>query len=324
MNFPAKSSQETLSHFAHAAIEKHLRKAINHEEDVLHGQDAEALHQMRVGLRRLRTAIQVFGFAVNLPKAASEKRIRKFAQVLGTVRDADVLNLELASHSDLPEAEQKVLKRALKKLHHQRSRDFHQLKKTLKSNPYRAFKRDLEDWLVLPQYEAIAQMPIQEVLPDILLPLISGILLHPAWLTGVKFQSHETVFSPITLDFIQEQLKHGEQLHDLRKKMKRVRYQTELFTDFYDEAYIEQAKEFQQIQAVLGQIQDSVILQNFLDKKLDQSIEKCCPIFSNRLEQQRTIAWKEFRSLQEKYLDSEFRAQLRRRFLSNSNADERT
>lgn len=315
MNFQIRLPQEALSHYGHRAIEKHFRKAIKHEEDVLVDRDPEALHQMRVGLRRLRTAIQVFGFAAELPEAASEAKIRKFAQVLGAVRDLDVLQLEFTSHGDLPESEQDILKRSLKKLHQQRSRDFDQLEKTLKSKKYGAFKQSMEDWLALPQFSAIAQLPIQEVLPDILLPLISGILLHPAWLIGVEFQLDRKLFAPITPESIQEQLKQGELLHDLRKQMKRLRYQTELFTDFYGEEYESQVNEFKQVQEVLGQIQDSVVLQSFLKKHLDESIDKLCPTFSARLDQKRTIAWKDWRSLQEKYLDADFRIRLRQLIL---------
>ncbi len=318
MNDQANLPEEALSHFAHRAIDKHFHKAVKHEEAVLDDRDPEALHQMRVGLRRLRTAIQVFGIAINLPASASESRIRKFAQVLGAVRDLDVLQLELTSHTALPETERKTLKSALKELNHQRSQAFDQLKKTLKSDKYKTFRQETKDWLKSPQYQAIAQLQMQAVLPDILMPLINSILLHPAWLIGVEFRSSEKVFAPITPASIQEQLKQDNLLHHLRKQMKRVRYQTELFTDFYGEEYEAQVNEFKQIQEVLGQIQDSVVLQNFLDKQLDESIEKLCPIFSNQLDQKRTIAWQEWRSLQEKYLDSEFRIQLRQLILGHS------
>lgn len=311
MNFQIRLPQEALSHFAHRAIEKHFRKAMKHEEDVLADRDPESLHQMRVGLRRLRTAIQVFGFAAELPKSVNDAKIRKFAQVLGAVRDLDVLKLELTSHSDLPEAEQKALKQTLKKLDHQRSQDFHRVQKTLNSHKYDEFKQAMEDWLALPKLGAIAQLPIQDVLPDILLPLISGILLHPAWLINVEFAGDEKIFAPITSESIRSQLKQGDLLHDLRKQMKRLRYQTELFTDFYGESYQIQVQEFQQIQEVLGQIQDSVVLQEFLDRHLDESIDKLCPIFANQLDRKRTIAFQEWRSLQEKYLNPEFRTQLR-------------
>jgi CHAD domain-containing protein len=57
---------------------------------VLEG-DIEATHEMRVALRRLRTAVRTFDAA--LPKRAA-KRIgsasRRLARLLGVVRDADV------------------------------------------------------------------------------------------------------------------------------------------------------------------------------------------------------------------------------------------
>jgi CHAD domain-containing protein len=303
---------ETLSHFAYRAIEKHFRKAMKHEKEVLADQDPEALHQMRVGLRRLRTAIQVFGFVVHLPKAASEAKIRKFAHVLGAVRDTDVLQLELNSHTTLPESEQKELKQVLKKLQKQRSRDFRKLQKTLKSHEYKTFRKEMENWLVLPRYQVIGQLPIQSVLPDVLMPLIHRVLLHPAWLIG-REESGE--FVPITAESIREQLQQNALLHDLRKQMKRVRYQTELFTEFYGEAYKAQVEDFKAIQEILGAIQDSVVMHEFLESSLKQEITETCPIFADRLQEKITSAWKQWRSRQEQYLDPSFRMQLRRTVL---------
>lgn len=311
MNLHIPVRSETLSHFAYRAIEKHFRKAMKHEEEVLADQDPEALHQMRVGLRRLRTAIQVFGFVADLPKAASEAKIRKFAQILGAVRDADVLQLELKSPT-LPESEQKELKRALKKLQKQRSRDFKKLQKALKSHEYKAFRKEMENWLALPHYRVIGQLPIQSVLPDVLMPLIHGVLLHPAWLIGREESGR---FAPLTAESIREQLQQNASLHDLRKQMKRVRYQTELFTEFYGEAYKAQVEDFKAIQEILGEIQDSVVIQEFLDSSLKQAIEKTCPIFADRLQEKIINAWQQCRSQQEKYLDPSFRMQLRRTVL---------
>jgi CHAD domain-containing protein len=320
MNFHIKMQSETLSHFAYRAIEKHYHKSIKHEEEVLADQDPEALHQMRVGLRRLRTAIQVFGFVADLPKAASESKIRKFAQVLGAVRDLDVLQMELTSHTDLPKSEQKELKRVLKKLEQQRSHDFKQMEKTLESDKYKEFRQEMENWLALPRYEAIGQLPIQDVLPDVLMPLIHNILLHPAWMVGVEVEeSGRKLFAPITGESIQEQLKHNESMHDLRKQMKRVRYQTELFAELYGEDYQAQVNNFKSIQEILGDIQDSVVLQDFLDQNLDTSVEKSCPVFSSCLQEKIINAWQKWRSRQEQYLDSEFRMQLRRTVLEPAN-----
>lgn len=317
MNVPVTSSLEkTLSSFAYSAIEKHFHKTIKHEEDVLSDRDPEPLHQMRVGMRRLRTAIQVFGFAIELPKSVSERRIRKFAQVLGTVRDTDVMELELTSNPSLPKSEQETLARLLKKLHHHRSRYFHQLEKTLSSHQYTAFKEGFEDWLALPQYSMIAHLPIQDVLPDLLLPLISNVLLHPAWLVGVEVDSGETIFAESTPKFVHAQLsQQGDRLHDLRKQMKRVRYQTELFIEFYGDDYAAQVEDFKHIQGVLGELQDSAVLQVYLSDRLEEPLRELCPTLAKQLDQKELNAWKQWRSLQQKYLNPKFRSQLRQQIL---------
>lgn len=312
MNFHINVQSETLSHFAYRAIEKHFHKSVKHEEEVLADRDPEALHQMRVGLRRLRTAIQVFGFVLDLPKAASESKIRKFAQALGAVRDLDVLQMELSAHPDLPNSEQKELKRVLKKLKRQRSRDFDRMQKTLKSRQFKKFRQGMENWLAQPRYRAIGQLPIQDVLPDVLMPLIHHVLLHPAWLIGVEVKEFgRKAFAPITTESIRAQLKQNESLHDLRKQMKRVRYQTELFSELYGEDYQAQVEDFKFIQEILGEIQDNVVLQHFLDQNLDTSIKKTCPTFVTQQQEKIAIAWQKWRSRQEQYLDAAVRMQLR-------------
>ena len=57
---------------------------------VLHAYDAEALHQMRVGLRRLRAALDVFKDLVQLP-ADLQLDLAWLANALGNARDWDVL-----------------------------------------------------------------------------------------------------------------------------------------------------------------------------------------------------------------------------------------
>jgi CHAD domain-containing protein len=56
------------------AIEKHFKKTIKYEKDVLQDQDPENLHQMRVGMRRLRSAATGFSPALALPKPAQEQK----------------------------------------------------------------------------------------------------------------------------------------------------------------------------------------------------------------------------------------------------------
>jgi CHAD domain-containing protein len=303
----------TLSDFAYEAIRKHYRKSIKHEAEVLDDRDPESLHQMRVGLRRLRTALQVFDFAIALPKGSDVQRIRKFAQVLGAVRDLDILEAKLKADDTLSKPEQKTRDRILKVVHHDRLDKFETLEKTLDSGKYNKFKDAFEEWLDSPEYAAIAYLPIQHLLPDLLLPLISKVLLHPAWLFGARIQSGHVFFDSLNTDQIRGFLKQqGHSLHDLRKQMKQVRYQTELFSDLYDDSYRAQVEEFKLIQDALGEIQDSVILNHYLGSQLDgDDPQKACPVLWSQLDEEMAQAWEQWRSFQEKYLQPEFRTELR-------------
>ncbi len=47
----------TLKELAHEAISKHSRRIFKHEAGVIKDRDPEDLHQMRVGMRRIQSAI---------------------------------------------------------------------------------------------------------------------------------------------------------------------------------------------------------------------------------------------------------------------------
>ena len=69
-----KQTKKTLGDWAYIAIAKHYKKILKHESKVLKDNNPEQLHQMRVGMRRLRSAIAGFAPALNLPISASEKK----------------------------------------------------------------------------------------------------------------------------------------------------------------------------------------------------------------------------------------------------------
>ncbi|MDR6395930.1 CYTH and CHAD domain-containing protein [Herbaspirillum seropedicae] len=65
--------------------------------------DIERLHQMRVGLRRLRSAFALFGQVIPLP-AALESEFEWIAEAIGTARDWDVLATETLPLLEMPTA----------------------------------------------------------------------------------------------------------------------------------------------------------------------------------------------------------------------------
>lgn len=314
MKTPSISPGQTFGEYAYQAIEQHFKKSTKHEAVVLKDEDPEALHQMRVGMRRLRTALNVFGPALVLPRAASEKRIGRIARRLGAVRDLDVLQIELKNHaSQVKGEERKQIEQVLHNLHKQRRQDFEQLEDTLDSSRYEKLKRAFSDWLEAPKYEAIAHLPIVHVLPDLLLPLISQVLLHPGWLVGtVAIANGLPQPQPLNANLLAQQLaEKGELLHDLRKLMKQVRYQTEFFVDFYDAAYAEQVEDFKQVQEVLGQLQDSAVMMEFLADQVEADLERVLPTFAQQLQQSRLSTWHTWQTIQQRYLDPSVRSDLR-------------
>ncbi|MDY6782361.1 MAG: CHAD domain-containing protein [Cyanobacteriota bacterium] len=297
--------------WARVAIDQHSHKMFKHEPEVLKDKDPEELHQMRVGMRRLRSAMAGFSTALDLPASAREKKVSKVAKILGQLRDLDVLGeaLETEYKPTLPKKEQKELAPSFKILKKRRSEEVARVKKTLKGKTYNALKHGLKDWLEHPQYQKIGDASIELVLPDILLPQASQLLLHPGWFAEVETTGEELQDDAKTVEKLLEE--NEETLHDLRKEAKRSRYQMELFASFYGEDYDRDVKAIKKVQSILGEIQDSFVLAEFLDKTLDKSIDKCVPTLAAQLRQNRYQKWQTWRTIREEFRDRAFRDNLR-------------
>ncbi|MBW4505878.1 MAG: CHAD domain-containing protein [Scytonematopsis contorta HA4267-MV1] len=302
---------KTLGNYAHKAIKKHLKKTLKWETSVKKDEDPEALHQMRVGMRRLRTAVSRFDLAVNLPEAANDKNIGKIGRRLGKLRDLDVLKetLERVYQPNLPTEEQEYLQKAFTALGKQRKDVLEDVQKTLKDERYKSIKTDLKDWLDKPIYKSIAEVQLREVIPDLLLPEISNFLLHPGWLVGSQVENAEFVV-PTDLEAgeIDEILvNNNEVLHSLRKEAKRIRYQMELFTDLYGEPYAAFMADVKRIQEILGSMQDSVVLADWLDNVLKSDFANHLPTLADLFAQKRREMWQQWQPLQRRYLKSDNR-----------------
>lgn len=296
----------TFGDWSYLAVNKHFAKAIKHESEVIKDEDPEELHQMRVGVRRLRSAIAGFAPALSLPKGAQDKNLGKIGRILGILRDLDVLKETLTQKylPQLPETEQLVLTQSLKTLEKRRHKALKRVRKLFEDKLYYNFKQDLELWLVEPQYQPIASINIYLILADLLLPEISRLLLHPGWLVGVRFDGNQVIFTENREQILYLQ---AETLHDLRKEAKRTRYLLELFTHFYGEQYQSYLQDIKSIQDILGEVQDSFVLGEFLTGALKLDWRKEIPtlvelITVNR--QKRYDAWGE---LQQKFLSLEVR-----------------
>ena len=310
-----KNHAVTLKEWAKIAIAKHSRKMLKYEAGVLKDKDPEDLHQMRVGMRRLRSAIAGFAIALDLPQSVSERNIAKIGRSLGKLRDLDVLLAALAHDYRplLPKAEKKSLDKVIKALHKQRKKELKQVRETLNSKLYLNLTQGLQDWLDESRYQTIGDFYIYPVLPDLLLPQISQMLLHPGWLVGVELKEGAAHISEsLDKEEVKQLLEEKEPLlHDLRKAAKKTRYNLELFSHFYDDTYNYYVKQIEQIQEVLGQIQDCYVLRQVLEKILKSAIADQMPKLATNFTKTRYQKWQEWQILQEEFLEDKTRQELR-------------
>lgn len=312
MEVPTQHPTQTFGDRAYEAIVKHVQHILKYEEDTLNDRDPEALHQMRVGMRRLRSDTTGFAAAIVLPKAASNRKIGKIARTLGSLRDIDVMQELLHDRllPEVPEKEQKRLQPALKVLEKKRKHARKDCQQLLEGKAYNKFKGAIQEWLDRPSYHPFARLRVGDVLPDILLPPISKLLLEPAWWVGIPAGSSQSQSDrpELTEADVESFIAHeGGSLHELRKQVKRVRYLMTLFADLYSPTFNAYLKDMKELQGILGDIQDNCVMSEFLSQTLDLDLSQKTPHFAEQLERARHRSWKRWQTLQARYLSREIR-----------------
>jgi CHAD domain-containing protein len=308
---------------AHSAIETHVKHILKHEEEVLGDRDPEALHQMRVGMRRLRSDTVGFAAAVILPKPAQNSKIGKMARTLGVLRDIDVMQALLDEDllPNCPQKERDRLQPALKTLAKRRKTARKEAEALLLGKSYNKFKGAIQEWLQHPQYSPYATLPIATVLADILLPSVSRLLLKPGWWVGLSPETSSETSSQISREEVEDiLLQQGKDLHELRKQTKRVRYLMYLFSDLYSPTYQAYLVDMKELQEILGHLQDSYVMGEFLSEALNKDFAKVAPELAQQLRETRYQNWLRWQSLQRRYLSPPIRQVFRSEVLNGYQA----
>ena len=289
-----ESQTPMLGEYAYQVIRQQYQAIVKLEKKVLADVDPEHLHHMRVGTRRLRTALQVFEQVIELPKAAQAKRVGALAKILGKLRDLDVQIADLRDRYRpcLPEADQELIDEAISQLKRERRKAFAATEDALTRSRYRDMKTAYDAWLSEPRYTTLAQLPLVPVLPDLLSPLLATLLLHPGWLVPANQPSLET----------------DQTLHDLRKACKHARYQAEFFEPFYGRQFKDWIAEIKTIQSFLGDLHDAQVLADLL-RDLISSHPNSSKLQTS-VRQTLTESMADWEAMRRKYLDPDFRHQL--------------
>jgi CHAD domain-containing protein len=103
----------------------------------------------------------------------------------------------------------------------------------------------LEDWGEAPRFTPVGGLALALVAPDLLLPTLGRVLLHPGWLI---------VNPPLPLRA------GARPLHRLRRRIKALRYAVECLSDWYGEPTSGWLSELHAIQNALGNWHDDGLL----------------------------------------------------------------
>lgn len=223
-----------------SALRASVTRMIVHDPEVRLAEDPEGVHQARVATRRLRSDLRTFGPALD-PAWAGRLReeLARYADVLGTARDADVLlEVMAAGAATLQDGDGPVAARLIDRLRRQRAGFQDALLATMRSRRYLALLDDLV---------AAAHSPA--VLPDVAAqPARSlGQLMERPW----KHLEHAVSAAgaePADAD-----------LHEIRIRAKRARYAAEVLIPAFGKPARRFGEAAAELQTVLGLHQDAVI-----------------------------------------------------------------
>jgi CHAD domain-containing protein len=261
-----------------AQIHRQTRRLAGLHREVLADEDPEALHQFRVSLRRLRTALHQFTPALELPEGVSSGRIGSLARRTGLARDLDVLQ-ERLQHSILPRLapeERQALRPALKRLRRDRQLAFEAVSEALASSRYLKLLARLGRWQQRPAFTTLGHQPLADWLHEWHLPLSGALFLHPGW----------RATSPQDMA-----------LHALRKRIKGVRYALEHLADALEEPGHSWIAVLKQAQTSLGDLHDLQVLEaSLLDRPGHRAGAELGGLRAE-LERQRGEVWGQWREL---------------------------
>jgi CHAD domain-containing protein len=213
-------------------------------DGVLRDIDTEFLHDLRVAVRRTRSAIKLLGAVLPADLAEHFKgEFKWLGDVTTPVRDLDVHllgfdalteQLVAASPDDLEPLRAFLVRR--------RAREFRRLAAALRGPRFRAIT---DDWRK-------ALLEIRDVDgPRRRRPAAAALALSA---TGRSFRRIVAQGETITSD------SPPESLHDLRKRAKELRYLLEFFAPLHDQvAYRKVLSDLKQLQDCLGEFQDSEV-----------------------------------------------------------------
>lgn len=265
-----------------AALEQTMRACVAHwtanEAAAYDGRDHEGVHQMRVGLRRLRSALSLFKDVIPADQyIALNGEARWVLQGLGGARDWDVFVNEtlppvIGQRPD--DAELAALRSAAERKVEQ---GYEEVRATIAAPRYTAFILSLGAWLEGRGWRAIAEAAAEK--PE---PAGGGAPPHeeedatPAWLDRPLVELADRLLAKRHRKVMK--LGRGfaslpaERRHEVRIAVKKLRYATEFFRALYPKR---RSKDYiaalERLQDALGKMNDIAVADGLLQGLGDEA-----------------------------------------------------
>ncbi len=237
---------------AHAAIADASRKLRRARKRFLAREDPDSLHGLRVALRRLRAVLTLFRPILVLPRRLGDRELQRVGHDLADLRDQDVA---LEAMAALPALDDEVRNR-LHRRTRRREREARRVAGRLRGSRVRSMLRALRRWDRSPAFRVDEDTPASVLLPG-MRSRVAVIELHPAWCLTLQPDAAGTLHA---LDTIYDDDTTAELLHELRRRLKQVRYQLEVMARVFAGDWSPPLERLRLLQESLGVMQDVRVL----------------------------------------------------------------
>lgn len=218
-------------------------KMLEKETGSRSGEDIEDVHDMRVAIRRMRSALRLLdGYFVPGVAHSWQRRLRTIGNKLGTVRDLDVMIDDLTQYlATVAETEQPALQSVIARLDKKRQNARQHLINFLDSKIYKSFVKEFNAFLkhnkqdnVYSSIGAVTPYQVRHVLSTLIYEHLSYV------------RAYDTILEDAEVEI----------LHALRIEFKRLRYLVSFFAGVLGKSIESFGEELKKIQDHLGRLND--------------------------------------------------------------------
>lgn len=209
------------------------------------GKDIEGVHQMRVGLRRMRSALTVFRAAIpRKTRASLSKEMRWAGHRLDHARDIDVYiddNFK-ANGKSHRRGEKKMRKVAMK----DRQQTYDRIREFIKGKRFTALEKHFAQWLDARGWRKGLSAKEKKTLKGRIRPFAAQVL-----------EQHR---NQVLKDGQDIRELDSDALHQLRIDCKKLRYATEFFSPLYGKSMAVFTQHLKGLQDLLGTLHDTAVM----------------------------------------------------------------